>query len=41
MYRKHGKTIKIVNELKVLWRLVAVGNGVLWLTQKTQHKTTS
>ena len=25
--RKHWKTIKIENEVKVLWRLVAVGNG--------------
>ena len=32
MYRKHWKTINIVNELKVLWRLVVVGNGWLWLT---------
>ena len=24
--------VKIVNEVKVLWRLVAVGNGILWLT---------
>ena len=30
--RKHWKTIKIVNEVKILWRLVAVGNGWLWLT---------
>ena len=31
--RKHWKTIKIVNEeVEVLWRLVAVGNGWLWLT---------
>ena len=26
------KNYKIVNEVKVLWRLVAVGNGWLWLT---------
>ena len=32
LWRKHWKTIKIVNEVKISWRLVAVGNGVLWLT---------
>ena len=30
--RKNRKTIKMANEVTILWRLVAVGNGWLWLT---------
>ena len=30
--RKNWKTMKMANEVKILWRLVAVGNGWLWLT---------
>ena len=26
------KNYKIVDEVNILWRLVAVGNGLLWLT---------
>ena len=26
------KNYKIMDEVKIFWRLVAVGNGILWLT---------